>query len=167
MPRVLETAMTHAIGQRGVAVIVIPGDVALQRAEDSGSVKYQKPLRPLVCPSEADLDRLVAMVDDARRVTLFCGAGCANARAEVLSLAETLKSPIIHALRGKEYLEYENPYDVGLTALIGFSSGYYSMLGCDLLLMLGTDFPYRQFLPTEAKIVQIDIRAENSGIVCR
>jgi pyruvate dehydrogenase (quinone) len=163
MPRALETAMTHAIGQRGVAVIVIPGDVALQRAEDAGSVKYQKPAPPLICPSEADLDRLAKMLNEARRVTLFCGAGCANARAEVLGLAERLKSPIVHALRGKEYLEYDNPFDVGLTALIGFSSGYYAMLGCDLLLMLDTDFPYRQFFPTEAKIVQIDIRAEKLG----
>lgn len=141
MPRALETAITYAIGQQGVAVIVIPGDVALQRAEDSGTVNYQKPVRPLVCPSEADLDRLAEMLNEARRVTLFCGAGCA--RAEVLNLVEKLKSPIVHALRGKEYLEYDNPYDVGLTALIGFSSGYYAMLGCDLPLMLGTDFPYR------------------------
>src|SRR5580658_500725 len=126
-------------------------------------VKYQKPAPPLICPSEADLDRLAKMLNEARRVTLFCGAGCANARAEVLGLAERLKSPIVHALRGKEYLEYDNPFDVGLTALIGFSSGYYAMLGCDLLLMLGTDFPYRQFFPTEAKIVQIDIRAEKRG----
>ena len=163
MPRALETAITHAIGQQGVAVIVIPGDVALQHAKDSGTVNYQKPVRPLVCPSEADLDRLVEMLNEARRVTLFCGAGCANARAEVLNLAEKLNSPIVHALRGKEYLEYDNPYDVGLTALIGFSSGYYAMEGCDLLLMLGTDFPYRQFYPTEAKIVQIDIRAEKLG----
>jgi pyruvate dehydrogenase (quinone) len=163
MPRALETAITQAIGQRGVAVIVIPGDVALQRAEDSGTVKYQKSMRPLVCPSDPDLDRLAEMLNEARRVTLFCGAGCANARAEVLNLAEKLKAPIVHALRGKEYLEYDNPYDVGLTALIGFSSGYYAMLGCDLLLMLGTDFPYRQFFPTEAKIVQIDIRAEKLG----
>jgi pyruvate dehydrogenase (quinone) len=163
MPRALETAMTHAIGQRGVAVIVIPGDVALQRAEDSGPVKYQKPVAPLVCPSEPDLDRLAEILNEARRVTLFCGAGCADARAEVLNLAETLKSPIVHALRGKEYLEYDNPYDVGLTALIGFSSGYYAMEGCDLLLMLGTDFPYRQFYPTESKIVQVDIRPEKLG----
>ena len=163
MPRALKTAITHAIGQQGVAVIVIPGDVALQRAEDSGTVNYQKPVRPLVCPSEADLDRLAEMLNEARRVTLFCGAGCARARAEVLSLAEKLKSPIVHALRGKEYLEYDNPYDVGMTALIGFASGYYAMEGCDLLLMLGTDFPYRQFYPTESKIVQVDIRAEKLG----
>jgi pyruvate dehydrogenase (quinone) len=163
MPRALETAITHAIGQQGVAVIVIPGDVALQRAEDFGTVNYQKPIRSLVCPSEADLSRLAEMLNEARRVTLFCGAGCASARAEVLNLAEKLKAPIVHALRGKEYLEYDNPYDVGLTGFIGFSSGYYAMEGCDLLLMLGTDFPYRQFYPTGAKIVQIDVRAEKLG----
>ena len=163
MPRALETAMTHAIGQQGVAVIVIPGDIALRRAENPGTVNYQKPVRPLVCPPEADLDRLATLLNEARRATLFCGAGCARARTEVLNLAEKLKSPIVHALRGKEYLEYDNPYDVGLTALIGFSSGYYAMEGCDLLLMLGTDFPYRQFYPSEAQIVQIDIRAEKLG----
>jgi len=163
MPRALETAITHAIGQQGVAVIVIPGDVALQRAEDFGTVNYQKPIRSLVCPSEADLSRLAEMLNEARRVTLFCGAGCASARAEVFNLAEKLKAPIVHALRGKEYLEYDNPYDVGLTGFIGFSSGYYAMEGCDLLLMLGTDFPYRQFYPTGAKIVQIDVRAEKLG----
>jgi pyruvate dehydrogenase (quinone) len=118
MPRALEIAITRAIGQQGVAVIVIPGDIALQRAEDSGTGNYQKPVRPLVCPSEADLDRLAEMLNEARRVTLFCGAGCARARAEVLNLAEKLKSPIVHALRGKEYLEYDNPYDVGLTAVL-------------------------------------------------
>jgi pyruvate dehydrogenase (quinone) len=103
------------------------------------------------------------MLNESSRVTLLCGSGCANARAELLSLAEKLKSPIVHALRAAEYAAYDNPYDVGLTALIGSSSGYYAMLGCDLLLMLGTDFPYRQFYPTEAKIVQLDIRAEKLG----
>ncbi|MFZ0246290.1 MAG: hypothetical protein WAL68_11490 [Candidatus Binatus sp.] len=93
----------------------------------------------------------------------MCGVGCAGAHAELLKLGETLKAPMVHALRGKEYLEYDNPYDVGMTGLIGFSSGYYAMLGCDVLLMLGTDFPYRQFLPTEAKIAQIDIRGEKLG----
>jgi pyruvate dehydrogenase (quinone) len=163
MPRALETAMTHAIGQRGVAVIVIPGDVALQRADDAGTVKYQKPVRPLVCPADAELNRVAGMLNESTRVTLLCGSGCANAHAELLSLADKLKSPIVHALRAAEYVAYDNPYDVGMTALIGFSSGYYAMLGCDLLLMLGTDFPYRQFYPTEAKVVQIDIRAEKLG----
>jgi pyruvate dehydrogenase (quinone) len=162
MPRALETAITHAIGQRGVAVIVIPGDIALENVPAPGG-RYEKPDLPRVCPSDSDLDRLAELLNESRRVTLLCGAGCANAHAQLLSLAEALKSPMVHALRAAEYVAYENPYDVGMTGLIGFSSGYYAMLGCDLLLMLGTDFPYRQFYPTDARIVQIDIRAEKLG----
>jgi pyruvate dehydrogenase (quinone) len=162
MPRALETAMTHAIGQRGVAVIVIPGDIALESAP-TARASYEKPVLPRVCPSDADLDRLAELLNESSRVTLLCGAGCANAHAELLKLGEILKSPMVHALRGAEYVAYDNPYDVGLTGLIGFSSGYYAMLECDTLLMLGTDFPYRQFFPTNAKIAQIDIRAERLG----
>ena len=162
MPRALETAMTHAIGQRGVAVIVVPGDIALESVP-TRSAPYEIPVQPIVCPSGADLDRLAALLNESNRVTLLCGAGCANAHAELLRLGEILKSPMVHALRGAEYVAYDNPYDVGMTGLIGFSSGYYAMLGCDTLLMLGTDFPYRQFYPTDAKIAQIDIRAERLG----
>ena len=96
-------------------------------------------------------------------MTLLCGAGCAGARDQVLALADAVKAPIVHTLRGKEYIEHDNPFDVGMTGLIGFSSGYHAMLDCDLLLMLGTDFPYRQFYPTKAKIAQIDLRGENLG----
>jgi pyruvate dehydrogenase (quinone) len=126
-------------------------------------VPYQKPVRARVCPPDADLDRLANLLNESKRITLLCGSGCADAHAELLKLAETLKSPIVHALRGAECVPYDNPYDVGLTGLIGFSSGYYAMLECDALLMLGTDFPYRQFYPTEAKIAQIDIRPERLG----
>jgi pyruvate dehydrogenase (quinone) len=162
MPRVLETAMTHAIGQRGVAVIVIPGDVALQRGENE-TATYQKPQMPRVCPTDPELDALARLLNESSRVTLLCGSGCANAHTGLLELAAKLKSPMVHALRGAEYVAYDNPYDVGMTGLIGFSSGYYAMLGCDLLLMLGTDFPYRQFYPTGAKVVQVDIRPEKLG----
>jgi pyruvate dehydrogenase (quinone) len=163
MPRALETAMTHAIGQRGVAIIVLSGDVALEAAPRADIIPYQKPKPPLVCPSNAELSRLADLVNQSSRVTLLCGSGCANAHGELLRLGEKLKAPMVHALRGAEYVAYDNPYDVGLTGLIGFSSGYYAMLGCDLLLMLGTDFPYRQFYPTHAKVAQIDIRAEKLG----
>jgi pyruvate dehydrogenase (quinone) len=163
MPRALETAITHAIGQRGAAVIVIPGDVALRPAENQSVRSYQKPLSPRVCPADSEIHQLAELLNKSRRVTLLCGNGCANAHGELLKLAEKLKAPIVHALRGAEYVAYDNPYDVGMTGLIGFSSGYYAMLGCDALLMLGTDFPYRQFYPTEAKIAQIDIRAEKLG----
>ena len=94
---------------------------------------------------------------------MLCGGGCIGAHDEIVELAETLKAPVVHALRGKEHVEWDNPYDVGMTGLIGFSSGYQAMENCDTLLMLGTDFPYRQFYPAGARIAQIDIRAEALG----
>ena len=164
MPRALETAMTTAIARRGVAVIVLSGDVATQSgAHLKAPAPYQKPAKALTRPLDSDLDRLAQMLNESNRVTLLCGAGCAGAHAELLKLGETLKAPMVHALRGKEYVEYDNPYDVGMTGLIGFASGYHAMTGCDVLVMLGTDFPYRQFYPTDAKIVQIDIRGEKLG----
>ena len=169
LPYVLETAIRTAVGRRGVSVIVMPGDVALKpapkRALASGTTLLPKP--PLVVPQPDDLDRLAGMLNDARRITLFCGRGCAEAHAPLMRLAEALKAPIVHALGGKEFVEHDNPYDVGMTGLIGFSSGYAAMESCDTLLMLGTDFPYRQFYPTEARIAQVDIRPENLGRRCR
>jgi pyruvate dehydrogenase (quinone) len=116
-----------------------------------------------VLPPAAEIERLAQLLNGVERVTLLCGAGCADARDEMLTLAEALKAPIVHTFRGKDFIEHDNPFDVGMTGLIGFASGYHAMLGCDLLLMLGTDFPYRQFYPTTAKIAQIDLRGENLG----
>jgi len=167
MPRVLEIAIREAVGKRGVSVIVIPGDVALQPASDAPATKVAGllPPAPVVVPARTDLDRLAAMLNGDNRVTLLCGSGCQGAHAELLALGERIKAPMVHALRGKEHVEWDNPYDVGMTGLIGFSSGYFAMLDCDLLLMLGTDFPYRQFYPQQAgvRIAQVDIRAENIG----
>jgi len=167
MPRVLEVAIREAIGRRGVSVVVIPGDVALQPAADAPPPKAAGflPLRPVVMPERSDLDRLAALLSGERRVTILCGSGCAGAHDELLALGERLKAPMMHALRGKEHVEWDNPYDVGMTGLIGFSSGYYAMLDCDVLLMLGTDFPYRQFYPqgSGVRIAQVDLRAEQIG----
>ena len=106
------------------------------------------------------------LLNGASRVTLFCGAGCAGAHEEVIELARRLKAPIVHAFRGKEFLEYDNPYDVGMTGLVGFASGYPAMKNCDALLMLGTDFPYRAFYPENARIAQVDVRPEALGNRC-
>jgi len=167
MPRVLEVAIREAVGRRGVAVVVIPGDVALQAVADASPPKVASllPSRPVVVPERQDLDRLAAMLNGEGKVTILCGSGCAGAHDELLALGERLKSPMVHALRGKECVEWDNPFDVGMTGLIGFSSGYYAMLDCDVLLMLGTDFPYRQFYPqgSGVRIAQVDIRAENIG----
>ncbi|MET1026833.1 MAG: ubiquinone-dependent pyruvate dehydrogenase [Dongiaceae bacterium] len=164
LPGVLETAIRTAIGKRGVAVIVIPGDVALRSISAELSAAISIALHPpVVRPADADLDELAALLNGSTRTTLLCGRGCAGAHDLLLRLADTLKSPIVHALGGKEYVEYDNPFDVGMTGLIGFSSGYHAMLNCDTLLMLGTDFPYRQFYPTDAKVAQVDLLPENLG----
>ena len=167
MPRALEVAIREAVGKRGVSVIVIPGDVALQNAADAPAPKVQGllPSAPVVTPTSRDLNRLAALLNGEGCVTILCGSGCAGAHDELLALGERLKAPVVHALRGKEHVEWDNPYDVGMTGLIGFSSGYYAMLDCDVLLMLGTDFPYRQFYPqgNGVRIAQVDIRAENIG----
>src|SRR3984885_935293 len=167
MPRTLEIAIREAVGKRGVSVIVMPGDIALLAASDTAPVQVAGllPRMPTVMPAKADLDGLAAMLNGEGRVTILCGSGCQGAHSEILTLGERLKAPMVHTLRGKEHVEWENPYDVGMTGLIGFSSGYYAMLDCDLLLMLGTDFPYRQFFPRRpgVRIIQVDIRAENIG----
>jgi pyruvate dehydrogenase (quinone) len=167
MPRALERAMREAIGKRGVSVLVLPGDVALQPAADAAPSKVAGllPPAPIVIPSPSDLHRLATVLNGESRVTILCGSGCQGAHDELLAVAERLKAPMVHALRGKEHVEWGNPYDVGMTGLIGFSSGYYAMRDCDVLLMLGTDFPYRQFYPegNGVRIAQVDLRAENIG----
>jgi pyruvate dehydrogenase (quinone) len=167
MPRTLEVAIRHAVTKRGVSVVVMPGDVALRPALDAPAPKIAGllPPRPIVIPASADLDRLAALLNGRGRVTVLCGSGCQGAHAQLLALGDRLKAPMVHALRGKEHVEWENPYDVGMTGLIGFASGYYAMLDCDVLLMLGTDFPYRQFYPhgSSVRIAQVDIRPEQIG----
>src|SRR5246127_1953196 len=167
MPRALEIAIHEAVGKRGASVLVMPGDVALQPAAGAMAPKVEGllPLVPVVAPTSADLERLAKLLNDANRVTILCGSGCVGAHEELLALGERLQAPMVHALRGKEYVEWGNPYDVGMTGLIGFSSGYYAMRDCDVLLMLGTDFPYRQLYPNtrDARIVQLDLRPENIG----
>ncbi|MCX2900820.1 ubiquinone-dependent pyruvate dehydrogenase [Pseudomonas mandelii] len=155
MPQVLHRAMRSAILNRGVAVVVIPGDVALQEVDDTFK-PWPALAAPRILPAPHDLDRLVELLSQSKAVTLMCGAGCAGAHDQVVALADALGAPVVHALRGKEHVEWNNPFDVGMTGLIGFSSGYHAMLNCDTLVMLGTDFPYRQFYPTDATIIQID-----------
>src|SRR5882757_2313857 len=166
MPRALEIAMRAAVGQRGVAVIVISGDTALKEAVEAPAPRIDSlfPGPSLVRPGDGELERLANLLNASSRVTLLCGSGCAGAHEALLALGAKLKSPMVHALRGKEHVEWDNPYDVGMTGLIGFSSGYYAMRDCDALFMRGTDFPYRQFYPEgRVRIAQLDIRPQNLG----
>jgi pyruvate dehydrogenase (quinone) len=167
VPRIVETAIREAVTKRGVAVIVISGDTALKEAGAQMPAANLIPRLPTVVPTDADVAALVDLLNGGSRITLMCGAGCAGAHDEVVALADILNAPVVHALRGKEHVEWENPFDVGMTGLIGWSSGYHAMLACDTLLLLGTDFPYRQFYPKDARIAQIDVRGENLGKRCR
>ena len=166
MPRVLEIAMQTAISKRGVAVVAIPGDVAMRDAVEGPRVHFSD-ARPSVCPSDDDLNILAELLNRSKKITILGGAGCAGAHDELIELAGKLQAPIVHAMRGKEFIEYDNPFDVGMTGLLGFSSGYHAMLRCEVLLMIGTDFPYQQFFPKDATIAQIDVRGEQIGRRCK
>ena len=165
LPQVLNRAIRVAIAKKGVAVVVIPGDVALKPATASVA-PWLVPSKPVCRPSDQDIKALAELLNTGERITLLCGAGCGGAHDDVVDLAARLKAPIVHTLRGKEYMEYDNPYDVGMTGLVGFASGYAAMKNCDTLLVLGADFPYRQFFPEHAKIAQIDLRPEALGNRC-
>ncbi len=163
MPRTVEIAIQTALSRRGVAVIVLPGDIALREAVHEGPRLHFKPSVASVRPPDELVAEAAKILNRTERVTILAGAGCAGAHDELIECAGRLKAPIVHAMRGKEFVEYDNPFDVGMTGLIGFSSGYHAMKGCDALLMLGTDFPYQQFYPEAAEIIQIDVRGEQIG----
>ena len=163
VPRVLEMAIQSALTNKGVAVVAIPGDIALKEATHRKPSAAIKACHPEVSPSEDEVKQVAVLLNQGKAVTILGGAGCAGAHAELMELAGKLKSPIVSALRGREHIQYDNPYDVGLTGLIGFSSGYHAIMEADTLLMLGTDFPYTQFYPEKATIIQVDRRGENLG----
>ncbi len=165
MPQILERAMRVAISRKGVAVVVVPGDVALKPL-DIAPATWVAPRETQTVPTFHDVDEMAMILNRGNKVTLLCGAGCAGAREEVLRLAGHIKSPIVHALRGKEIMEHDNPFDVGMTGFIGFSSGYAAMKECDTLVILGSGFPYRQFYPENAAVIQVDIAPEALGNRC-
>ncbi|QCT20715.1 ubiquinone-dependent pyruvate dehydrogenase [Jejubacter calystegiae] len=163
IPQVLAIALREATLRRGVAVVVLPGDVALQPAPEGASTHWYPAPLPQVVPRKSELEKLAEVLNGASNIALMCGSGCAGAHSELLEFAGKLKSPIVHALRGKEHVEYDNPYDVGMTGLIGFSSGFHTMMNADTLILLGTRFPYRAFYPSNARIIQIDINPASIG----
>jgi pyruvate dehydrogenase (quinone) len=163
--QILTRAIRVAVAKQGVAVVVLPGDIAL-KTTSTKVPHWLVPAKAAVRPPGTEISKLASLLNASSRVTLLCGAGCAGAHDEVIELARRLKSPIVHAFRGKEYIEYDNPYDVGMTGFVGFKSGYDAMMSSDLLVLLGTDFPYRQFFPHHTRVAQIDIRPEALGNRC-
>jgi len=163
-PRILEMAMRAAVEESGVAVVVIPGEIFLQRAEASAfQARPIIPTRSVVRPDDESLRKAAEILNGAEAVTILGGAGVEGSHDELIQAAATLGAPTVHALRGKEFVEYDNPFDVGMTGLLGFASGYKAIKEADALLMLGTDFPYQQFYPDNAKVIQVDIRGRNLG----
>ena len=163
MPRVLRIAMRTAVSRRGVAVLVVPGDVLLETEHGNEQVSAIRPTATVSRPVDEELEAVADLLNASRRVTILAGAGCAGVHAELLETARVLQAPIVHTLRGKEHIEYDNPFDVGVTGLLGFESGYRAMESCDALLVLGADFPYRDFYPKNVPVVQIDVRGEQIG----
>jgi pyruvate dehydrogenase (quinone) len=163
LPQVLEIALRTALERRGVAVVVIPGEVFLGESPAAWKPRPVLKSESLARPDDGSLAAAAEVLNRSSSVTILAGAGCAGAHDQLIEIAAALKAPVVHAMRGKEFVEYDNPYDVGMTGLLGFSSGYRAMEHCDALLMLGTDFPYRQFYPEGVPVIQVDIRGEQIG----
>jgi pyruvate dehydrogenase (quinone) len=163
LPRVLRIAMRTAVSRQGVAVLVVPGDILLETDRNNEQVSSIRPTATVSRPVDDELAAAAALLNASERVTILAGAGCAGAHAELTGAARVLQAPIVHTLRGKEHVEYDNPFDVGLTGLLGFASGYRAMESCDALLILGADFPYRDFYPSDVPVVQVDVRGEQIG----
>ncbi len=163
MPRVLEIAMRTALARGGAAVVVIPGGVFFADVPSGAKAVPVRAAGSVIRPDDSSLAAAAEVLNSAQRVTILAGAGCAGAHQQLIDLAGALQAPVVHAFRGKEFIEYDNRFDVGMTGLIGFTSGYRAMEHCDALLMLVTDFPYRPFYPGGVPVVQVDVRGEQIG----
>jgi pyruvate dehydrogenase (quinone) len=163
LPRMLQAALQHAVHKKGVAVIGLPGDITNlpSVAPETTTLLFRN--KPVVRPSEDELLQLASLLNSHKKVTIFCGLGAREAHTEIIQLAERLKAPVAYSYKAKMAIQYNNPYEVGLTGLLGIPSAYHSMHECELLVLLGTDFPYTPFMPIKNKIVQIDIKPENLG----
>src|SRR5664280_463216 len=163
MPRMLQAALQHAVHNKGVAVLGLPGDITNLPAAAAETTTTLFRNKPVIRPSEDELLKLAALLNSHKKVTIYCGLGAAEAHTEIIQLAEKLKAPVAYSYKAKMAIQYDNPYEVGLTGLLGIPSAYHSMHECELLVLLGTDFPYTPFMPVKNKIVQIDIKPETLG----
>lgn len=163
VPRMFQAAIQHAVHQKGVAVFGLPGDVAQMDAVESETSMQLFKSRPVIRPQDSDLHLLANCLNEGKKITIYCGIGAAEAHDEVVALAEKLKAPVGFSFRGKMGIQYNNPYEIGMTGLLGQPSAYHSMHESDVVLLLGTDFPYQNFMPEKNKIIQIDESPERIG----
>lgn len=162
-PRMLQAAMQAALTLKGVGVFGIPGDTAMEDTKDVFSSTKVFPVETSVCPATGDLKKLAELLNETEKVTLFCGIGAQDAHAELVELSQRLHAPVAYTFKSKMEIQHNNPNEVGMTGLLGMTSGYDAMHEADVLLMLGTDFPYSEFLPEDNKVVQIDVRPDRLG----
>lgn len=163
VPRMLQSAIQHAIHNKGVAVLGLPGDVSALPAEESVTAMHNYRNNPVIRPSDFELSQLADVLNSSAKTTIFCGIGAGKAHDEVVQLAALLNAPVGYSFRGKMDIQYDNPYEVGMTGLLGLPSAYHSMHEADVVLLLGTDFPYQAFMPLKNKIIQIDDKPEKLG----
>lgn len=161
--RMFQSAIQHAIHKKGVAVFGLPGDVASLPAEDSITATKNYNNAPVIRPSDYELNELAVILNKANKITIFCGIGAAEAHDDIVKLAGMLKAPVGYSFRGKMGMQYDNPYEIGMTGLLGLPAAYHSMHESDVLLLLGTDFPYAPFIPGDKKIIQVDEKPERLG----
>ncbi|MFK4873774.1 thiamine pyrophosphate-dependent enzyme [Novosphingobium sp. ZW T3_23] len=159
-----KTAMAAqaALSKRGVAVLIVPADVSSAKAPEEPPFAVHR-ADPVVCPSHVELERIAHLLNDGRKVAIYGGSGCEKAHDEVVALAQALQAPVAHTSRAKDFLEYDNPYDVGMTGIFGGEAGYHALMDCDTLLLLGCDFAWRQFYPAKATIIQVDLDGTHLG----
>jgi len=162
-PRMMQAALQHAVHKHGVAVFGLPGDVAAADAKEIPTAMGLYRPHPVICPSPEELEALADLLAGAEKIAIYCGLGAVAAHDEVVALSLLLKAPVAYSFRAKMGIQYNNPNEVGMTGLLGLASAYKSMHEADVLLLLGTDFPYTPFIPEKAKIVQIDIQPERLG----
>lgn len=160
LPRMLQSAIQSSLARKGVSVVGIPGDLTGVSTESTNSSTLNYVADSKVCPAKEELEILARLLNESKKITLFCGIGCREAHAEVVELSRRLNAPVAYTFKGKMAIQYDNPNEVGMTGLLGMPSGYYSMHEAEVLLMLGTDFPYDAFIPEHVWTAQIDIRSE-------
>lgn len=163
LPRMVQAAMQTSIARKGVSVVGLPGDITSVSSETVSSSIYSYPVQSRICPSETELRQLADLLNNNNKVTIFCGTGAKDAHDEVVEFSHRLKAPVAYTFKSKMDIQYDNPNEIGMTGLLGMASAYNSMHESNVLILLGTDFPYRSFMPDNNTIVQIDIKPEHLG----
>jgi pyruvate dehydrogenase (quinone) len=160
--RMTTLAAQTALNKRGVAVLIVPSDISMMEVEDDPNFRVYTP-SPITRPNDDELDQIAALLNESKNIAVYAGFGCEDAHDEVVALCHVLNAPMAHTSRAKDFVEYDNPFNVGMTGIFGASAGYKAIMECDTLILLGADFAWQQFYPNNAKIIQIDIDATHLG----